>query len=184
MEKNLKVLCFKIAIWRTLTANVRIYPYQGHGHQKESQHRYFWTDFYNQSIVGKVLFCSKRGCLYYSNRSERRRGKNSKFELGSLPSIDRDRRSRGAEFRRRLLPWQLVVLSTKCKKPPRIDSRKNELRSCSTAEEQLVSALKAPRPDFASVLSCTRGIWDAFSSLFSRFAAQWKDLSNGGFSLR
>ena len=82
---------------------------------------------------------------------KRRRGKTSKFELGSLPSIDRDRCSRGAEFRRRLLPWQLVVLSTKCKKPPRIGSRKNELRSCSTGEEQLVSALKAPRPDFASV---------------------------------
>ena len=24
-----------------LTANVRIYPYQGHGHQKEALHRYF-----------------------------------------------------------------------------------------------------------------------------------------------
>ena len=112
---------------------------------------------------------------------KRRRGECSKFELGSLPSINRDRRSRSAEFRCRLLPWQLVVLSRKCKKPPQIDSRKNQLRSCSTAEEQLFSGLKTPRHDFASVLSCTRGIWDAFSSLSSRSAAQWKDLSNGGF---
>ena len=59
---------FIFIVFNPLTANVRIYPYQGHGHQKESQHRYFWTDFYNQDIVGKVLFCSKRGCLYFWNR--------------------------------------------------------------------------------------------------------------------
>ena len=112
---------------------------------------------------------------------KRRRDECSKFELGSLPLIDRDRRSRGAKFRHRLLPWQLVVFSTKCKKPSWIDSRKNELRSWSTAKEQLVSVLKTPRHDFASALSCTHGIWDAFSSLFSRSVAQWKDLSNGGF---
>ena len=59
------------ALVNPLTASGRIYPskwHQGHGHQKESQHRYFWMDVHNQGIVGKVLFCSKRGCLYFWNR--------------------------------------------------------------------------------------------------------------------
>ena len=43
----------------------------------------------------------------------------------------------------------------------------NQVRSSSTAEEQLVSALKAPTHDFASVLSYTRHIVDAFSLLFA-----------------
>ena len=196
---NYKVQCLFdiIVLWispiwfnpLSLTASGRIYPskwHQGHGHQKESQHRYFWMDVHNQGIVGKVLFCSKRGCLYFWNRFRnddvaRLRSLNSARCPRSIAITAAAALNSGAG----LLPWQLVVLSTKCKisikKPPRIESRKNELRSCSTAEEQLVSALKAPIPDFASVMSCTRGIWDAFSSLFSRFAAQWKDLSNGGF---
>ena len=67
-------LSFSVRIWdfiNPLTASGRIYPskwHQGHGHQKESLHRYFWMDVHNQGIVGKVLFCSKRGCLYFWNR--------------------------------------------------------------------------------------------------------------------
>ena len=37
--------------------------------------------------------------LFLKSVQKRRRGECSKFELGSLPSIDRDRRSRGAEFK-------------------------------------------------------------------------------------
>ena len=85
------------------------------------------------------------------------------FEISSMLSVNRDHRSRKAEFKCRLWPWQ-PVFSTKCKKRPRIDSRKNELHSCFTGEEQLVSVSKTPGHDFASVLPSI-----VFKAPFRRF---------------
>ena len=172
-------LCWEI---NPLTANVRIYPHQAHGHQKEALHRSFWTDFYNQGIVGMVFFCSNEDVFIFEIGSETTTWRV--FEVRTRPVALDWLQSPQPQ---RWVQASAVAMATRSvfdevqKAAANRFEKEHELRSCSTAEEQLVSALKTPRHDFASVLSCTCGIWDAFSLLFSRSAAQWKDLSNGGF---
>ena len=103
-----------------------------------------------------------RMSLFLKSVQKRRRGKCSKFKVSpmhNMPTIDRDRSICGAEFRRRLFQWQLEKCFRRSAKA-RIDSRsrKNELRSCPTAKQQFLSAMKTSRHDFASVLSGTHGI--------------------------
>ena len=67
------------------------------------------------------------------------------------------------------------------RKKKAIDSRKNELRSCSTARERSRFVLERRQLAFLRVLPCISDVWRAFSPRFSRFDAQWIDLHSQKF---
>ena len=69
-KKDINLGDRKSTSFNPFPANVWMNLYQRHGHQKEALHRYFRTDFYNQGIVGKVLFFSKQACPFFEIGSE------------------------------------------------------------------------------------------------------------------
>ena len=146
---------------------------------------HFSTDFQKKGTDGKVFSSPKRRYfILWESVVNSSCGVRSKVTNSRKSARFIGRSAAAARRRAKEQPFS-VVMATRIalhsmdevtRKTMPIDSRKNELRSCSTDRERSRFVLESRHLAFLRVLPCISDVWRAFSPRFSRLDAHWIEL--------